>query len=94
LLRALTPVSPSRVYFRTAVERQLEKLAIEIEKAGKERKALQRFLTSNAENDSIASHDKILDKLISELTVSMLGFFPPKFRHTLLHSPSYAWIQL
>jgi len=47
---------------------QLKQLAIEIDKNGKERKALHRFLTSKAENDSISSHHKVLDRLISELT--------------------------
>jgi hypothetical protein len=49
---------------------QLEQLAMKIGKSGRKKESLHIFLTSNGENNSIASHNIVLDRIISELTVS------------------------
>jgi hypothetical protein len=70
-------------FFRTSVKSQLEQLAIEIHKVGKEGKALQRFITSKAGSNSIASHHEVLDRRISELTVSVF-VHPLRYLSSLL----------
>lgn len=66
----------------TFVNEELVQLATDLENAGKERRLLEKFFSSKIEYNSIATHERVLDNLISNFTAKLCLYTALRVRET------------